>query len=165
MEYVILLLISGVVVWKFYKNAKKPDSTVGETIAKLVSLKPDADPTEGDPFLAGLLVAKREAVVHANAAESSHRTDMEKRFSGDLAMKERLTKFAKENQIDKALAAVWDAIKYYPTWSKRDDWAKWNTLNLVGVGGGKSDDFKKSSVTFNYEGRNFEIVERKWTCR
>ena len=77
-----------------------------------------------------------------------------------MKTKERLSKFARDNGLDKALIALWGEIKNYPAWSTRDDFDKWNKLHLTSIAG--SNEGEISSVEFTHDAQRFKLSERKW---
>ena len=47
--------------------------------------------------------------------------ELEQQFAGDVKhvkLKEQLSQFARMNELDEALIALWEEIECYPTWSK-----------------------------------------------
>ena len=113
-----------------------------------------------DPFLEEIASAKREADVDVDRATQTLERQLENRFSEDLGLKERLSRFAREHELDQALIAVWEEIKYYPSWVKREDFDKWNKLRLTDIEG--SDEGEWNSVSFSHNGRRYSLSRKKW---
>jgi hypothetical protein len=95
------------------------------------------------------------------AATERYESELAERFADDLRVKQRLSDFARANNLDSALTALWNEIKHYPAWSQRDDFDKWNTLNLSGIAGTKADDTE--AVEFVHDDRRFGVVRRMWS--
>lgn len=97
------------------------------------------------------------------AAKQEYKRELDVRFSEDLALKESLSKFARANELDKALIALWEEIEHYPSWSRssKEDFAKWNTLlHLTGISGETVKDVR--SVEFTHGSQLFKLTARSW---
>ena len=62
------------------------------------------------------------------------------------------------NGLDEALIALWEEIKHYPAQSKKDDFDKWNKLNLAGIDSLSGGDI--NSVEFFHNSQHFKVKER-----
>ncbi len=87
-----------------------------------------------------------EAII---TAVQQHELELEQQFAGDVKhvkLKEQLSQFARMNELDEALIALWEEIEHYPTRSGEVDFDNWNKLNLTGIGGSSEED--TNSVEF-----------------
>ncbi len=84
--------------------------------------------------------------------------ELEERFGSDIKLKERLSQFAKDRKLDKALIALWEEIESYPEWSSRENFQELNMLNVSGVSGTKDKDTE--SVKFISGKQYFEVIRR-----
>lgn len=68
----------------------------------------------------------------------------------------RLSEFAKKQELDQALMALWEEIKHYPARAKQKDGNRaWNRLGVEKVGG--SEDGQKTTVAFSYAAHQYAI--------
>lgn len=109
-----------------------------------------------DPFLQRIATEKLIVDEEVSQAVSEYERELDERFSDDIKTKERLSRFAKENGLDRALIAVWEEIKHYPAWSQREDFTKWNSLELGGIDGSDEGDVKTVIFTTD-EGQRFML--------
>lgn len=58
-----------------------------------------------------------------SVAGQQHERELEERFAEDVRLKKRLSQFARVNELDKALVALWKEINCYPAWSNRDEYS------------------------------------------
>jgi hypothetical protein len=80
----------------------------------------------------------------ANSTNSVSETDM------------RLSEFAKKQELDQALMALWEEIKHYPARAKQKDGNRaWNRLGVEKVGG--SEEGQKITVAFSYAAHQYAI--------
>lgn len=114
-----------------------------------------------DPFVDNITRERTRLLNVVASATEAYETELEEQFDDDLSLRQRLSAFARNNDLDAALTALWDEIKHYPAWSRRDDFAKWNTLKLSGIAGVKDNDTE--TVEFVHEGRRFSVIRRKWS--
>lgn len=128
-----LLVIALCVVYWYVRRAKsQPDVT------ESISLSSAQTRPEINQFLQQLVSDKAHIDEAAITAVQQHEQELEQRFIDDVKyvkLKEQLSQFARMNELDKGLIALWKEIKYYPTRSSQDDFDNWNKLNLTGIGG------------------------------
>lgn len=113
-----------------------------------------------DPFQAEIAEAKHQSDLQVETTTQEYKRELETRFSNDVQLKEQLSKFARQQELDKALIAIWQKIEHYPDWSDREDFSKWNKLELEEIGGSTAG--KEKSVLFTYGGHRYAISERQW---
>ena len=117
---------------------------------------------EDDPALADMLRAKAEAERQAAALLHQQDQELADRHGEGLTLKARLTEFAKDSGLDRALCQVWDATRSYGAWSRREDWSKHNKLNAQDIEG--SDSLADTtSLRMTFDGVPFEFQTRKWS--
>lgn len=116
---------------------------------------------EIDPFLQQVASEKIRTDAAITVALQQHERELETRFADDVKLKERLSQFARVNELDKALIALWEEIEHYPAWSSRDDFDKWNKLHLTDIVGSSEKDTK--SVEFMHGAQRFKVMERTWS--
>lgn len=115
----------------------------------------------GDRYLREIASFKAKIDKNVISAVQLHEQELEQRYKSDaehLERKERLSQFARQSELDKALIIIWEEIEHYPLWLKRDDSDKWNKLDLQGIKGLSKDD--TYSVEFLYDSQQFKITER-----
>lgn len=115
---------------------------------------------EPDTFLRQVASAKISTEAAIVAARQQHERELETRFADDVKLKEELSNVARVNELDMALIALWSEIQHYRTWSTRDDFDKWNKLDLKSITG--SAEGEVSAVEFAHGSQHFKVTERKW---
>ena len=151
----LIVIIVCAVYWYLYR-AKSVNSS---------SLKPGATKIEAlpetDPFLQKVASDKADIDKATIIAVQQYENELEQRFANDVKhvkLMERLSQFARVNELDKALITLWEEIKNYPEWSRQEDLDKWNKLNLTGISGSNEKD--TSSVEFMRGAQQFRIKRR-----
>lgn len=114
-----------------------------------------------DNFLQQVASEKTRTDATVTAAAKQHEQELEKRFSEDVKLKEQLSQFARANDLDTALIALWEEIERYPEWSSREDFDRLNKLQLTDLAGSSDKDTK--SVEFMYGGQRFKVTARSFT--
>jgi len=161
LDLVVVIVLAGAAVWYFLRNAAE------QTVAKAPEprhLEPTATDIESatvsDPFLDEVAQAKQQTDLQVEAITRDYERELENRFSGDVQLKERLSQFARQQELDQALIAIWKEVEHYPAWVEREDFSKWNKLELVEIGG--SEDGKVKTVLFSYGGHRYAVSEKEW---
>jgi len=113
-----------------------------------------------DSFMQQIASEKARIDKNVSPAQLQHERELEERFANDIQLKERLSQLAKHMELDKALIALWEEIKNYPSWSTMDDFAseKWNMLRLSGISGTTEGDVE--FVEFLHGTEHFKVVKR-----
>jgi len=148
-------------MWRANNPKKKPDRQPDpEHMSSARGLgKPVQD---SDPFLDALQAERLAAELGARDEASAHKKRIEAQVSDDEKLKARLAKFAKDNQLDTALAQLWDEMRNYPAWAKRDDWQQWNKLGIENPSEDELQDFRNRAIHFSYRGTRYCIHTRQW---
>lgn len=120
---------------------------------------PPPAPPSGDPFLEEIISEKQRVDRQIGAATQEHQRQAEERLSEAHEIMERLGQFARDNEQDKTLIALWEEIKHYPSWSQREDFGRWNKLELADVVGSRKENVE--SVEFTYAGQRFILSARR----
>ncbi len=163
-ETIYATLFIAVLVWWMWRanNPKKKPGPQSEPEGMTFTKGPGEPAQDTDPYLEAIqterLAAEREARNEGNA----YREAVEAQVSDDERLKARLAKFAKDNQLDTALAQLWDEMRNYPAWSKRDDWQQWNKLGIENPSEEEFQDFRNKTMHFGYQGTQYSIVTRQW---
>ncbi|HEV8328275.1 MAG TPA: hypothetical protein VGQ08_12400 [Nitrospiraceae bacterium] len=76
-------------------------------------------------------MTRTDAAITAVSQQHGH--ELETRFADDVKLGEQLSQFARANELDTALIALWEEIEHYPAWSSREDFDKWNKLHLTDI--------------------------------
>lgn len=121
---------------------------------------PQALPS-ADPFLQEVVSEKQRVdrqVETAAQEHEEHERQAEKRLSEAHRVARRLEDFARNKELDKALIALWEKVKHYPSWSQREDFGKSNKLELADVVGSRKENVE--SVEFTYAGQRFMLSAR-----
>lgn len=156
----LLVLAAGAAYWYWQKNRPNVASAPEIKTQEPPSQSPAHDPEEIDPFLRAVTLEKERADSAIDDARHQHERELETRFANDVKLKERLSKFARDQKLDAALSDLWKEIRHYPAWSSRDDFEKWNKLHLAGISGSKEGETE--SVEFSQGNQRFKITERRW---
>lgn len=154
--FLFFVLAAVAAFWYWQKN--KPKVTPAPHKAEEPPSIPE--PEEIDPFLQAIALQKVCTDSAIKDAKNQHEHELETRFANDVKLKERLSKFARDNKLDSALSDLWKEIRHYPAWSSHDDFEKWNKLHLAGISGSKDGDTE--SVEFFHGNHRFKITERRW---
>lgn len=139
-ETFLLFVLAAVAAYWYWQKNKPNVTPAPDKAEETPSQSPIREPEEIDPFL--------QAIA------------LETRFANDVKLKERLSKFARDNKLDAALSDLWKEIRHYPAWSSRGDFEKWNKLHLAGISGSKEGDTE--SVEFSHGNQRFKLTERRW---
>lgn len=115
-------------------------------------------PPSADSFLEEIISEKQRVGRQVEAATKEHERQAEERLSEAFEVQERLGQFARDKELDKALIALWEEIKHYPSWSEREDFGKWNKLELADIVGSRKENIE--SVEFTYAGQRFMLSAR-----
>jgi hypothetical protein len=153
---VVLIIIIVCVAYWYLHQAKSSNSSSLELGATKIEVLPGTD-----SFLQKVASDKAEIDKATIIAMQQYENELEQRFANDVKyvkLMERLTQFARVNELDKALIALWEEIENYPEWSGQEDSDKWNKLNLIGISGSNEED--TSSVEFIRGAQQFRIRKR-----
>jgi len=128
--------------------------------------KAKAEEEAKDPFLQQVISEKERIDSDIVALERQQEREIEEieqkieqQFGDSKKLKDRLSKFALEHGMHLALNALWEEIKHYPSLSKREDWERWNKLDLTGISGSREKEI--NSVEFVYGTQHFKITNKK----
>lgn len=161
----ILLVIAVCVAYWFVRRVKSDNSSPLQLDATQPVLpSPTQTRSEIDPFLQQVVSDKAHIDETVITAIRQHKRELEQRFSGDVKhvkLKEQLSQFARMNELDVALIALWEEIEHYPTWSSQDDFDTCNKLNLIGIDGPSEGD--TNSVEFMRGAQRFKVTKRIWS--
>lgn len=157
--FLLFVLAAGAAFWYWQKNKPNVTSAPHKTEEPPYQ-SPIRESEEIDPFLQAITLEKERADSAIKDARNQHEHELETRFANDVKLKERLSKFARDNKLDSALSDLWNEIRHYPAWSSRDDFDKWNKLHLAGISGSKEGDTE--SVEFSHGNQSFKLTERRW---
>ncbi len=115
---------------------------------------------EDDNFLDSIKKISKKAENEINAKIEQHKAALAKQHALDYAAalecKNRLSQFAIEHKLDLALIDVWDDIRYYSSWLKREDFENHlNIFNLIEFEDEQNRNSKK--ITFNWQSHQLSI--------
>lgn len=128
--HLLILLLTLVLAYGIYWYTRPPNVNNSSSESKSVQ----------DTFMQQIHSVKADSDTTVSAAPRQHERDLEERFAKEIQLKQRLSQFSKDMELDKALIALWEEIESYPEWSSREDFQKWNMLNVPGVSGTKDKD-------------------------
>ena len=124
-ELLVILVLSviAVCVAYWYARRAKSDSSspLKPDVTQPVSPSPEQTQPEIDPFLQQVVSDKAHIDEAIITAVQQHELELEQQFAGDVKhvkLKEQLSQFARMNELDEALIALWEEIECYPTRSK-----------------------------------------------
>lgn len=162
-DVIFWVVVAAGVYW--YSQRRKAELLKKEFPVNPLAAQPSSTSTDPalDPFLEQITLKKEKVEASVEEAQQTIERELHTRYADDLELKSRLSEFARKNGLDVALTEVWSAIEHYPTWSKRDDFGKWNKLEIAGeITGEKIDGVE--SVNFSFGGHQFQIAEKQWTA-
>lgn len=164
-ETIYAVLIIAVLVWWTWrvdkrKNKPTPQPQPTDATPSIRHGKPSLDT---DPFLDSVQSERLAADLDARNEGDAYKKAIEARVSDAEKLKARLAKFAKDNQLDTALAELWDEMQHYPSWSKRDDWLQWNKLGIENPSEEELQEPTRKAMHFSYAGTQYTIVTREWS--
>lgn len=112
-----------------------------------------------DLFLSDIASQHNNITKEISLAVEQHKDKLQKNFDSDKLKKEQLSKFAKDNHLDIALIELWKEIKPYPIWSKREDFSKYNRLNISNCSSSleKKNNKETQIISFYWQGKSYEI--------
>ena len=153
-----LFLLAGclfVAIGIWYLYGKADNGQERKQMPQPPGTSPDNDnrPTVEDPFILQMVSLKQKMDEEVENSREENERHFCEQFSSDRDLMQRLSLLARELELDKALIAVWDEIEFYPEWSKRDDFEKWNKLNLRDIQGSREG----KEIAFNYGGRSYKL--------
>lgn len=152
----------GWLMWRANNPKKKPErlEPEGMTFTK----GPSQPAPDADAFLDAVEAERRAADRKLRMDQEAYHKAIEAQVLDDEYLKTKLTKFAKENKLDIAIAQLWDEMHHYPTWSTRADWPELNKLGIENPREDESADFRDKPLHFVYKATEYTIVPRKWNC-
>lgn len=115
----------------------------------------------GEEFLEAIVSAKARADVEVESARRQHEADLRNRFEDDVRFKERLTKFAQENDLDDALVALWEEVHNYAACAAARKDQEWNRLRITDPVDSSTDRLRQ--VQFTYDGHRFCVTRKDWS--
>lgn len=161
-ETFYILLAVGAAFWLFRTKRQKPKASALPPIPTKVSPPEQPRPEiPADLFLGEVAEVKSQVDLQVKSETEARKRELEAQYAEDIKLRDRLSDFAKKHKLDKALVDLWESIQHYPSWSKREDFGKWNKLNLKGISGSK--DGKISSVSFVDSDSKYTITEKSWS--
>ncbi len=164
-ELLVLLVIAVCVAYWCVRRAKSDNSLpLQPDVTQPVPSSPAQTRPKTDPFLQQVVSDKAHIDEAIITAVQQHELELEQQFAGDVKhvkLKEQLSQFARMNELDEALIALWEEIEHYPTRSGEVDFDNWNKLNLIGIGGSSEGD--TNSVEFVRGAHRFKVTERTWS--
>ena len=135
-------------------RASKPSRAKAET-------KAGARSEPEDNFLRQVASEKTRTDAAIAAASQQHAHELETRFADDVKLRDQLSQFARANELDTVLIALWEEIKHYPALSSREDFDKRNKLHLTDIASASEKDTE--SIEFMYDGQRFKVTARSWS--
>lgn len=159
------LMIAGLIYWMWKANHPKKASP--PTPEPISFVKGPGRPAElpVDPFIEEFTRTRLQAEEQAKQEASAYKAKIESEVASDEKLKQRLTKVAIDNALERALPKLYEEIKHYPAWSQREDWPKYNKLSMSGLREEKPEkgSFGDGTVFFTYQGAEYGIHRRSWS--
>lgn len=157
LELIVLVIVGAcVAIWYSRHNSAKQRSFVQPPQELLQPTAVDIkSPALSDPFLNEIAEAKRQSEEDIEALTRDYERKLEARFSDDVRLKERLSQFAREQELDKALIALWEAVEHRPAeWEGFSAWdkteSKGESLHERGI----------ETVSFSHEGCQYLLSKK-----
>ena len=158
--FMLLVVAAGAAYWYWRKMKPEEKSAPQCQPPAQPSNLPTRDSEEVEPFLHAVALEKERTDSAINVAQQQYERELETRFADDVKVKERLSKFARDNELDRALTDLWQEVRHYPAWSSRDDFEKCNKLHLTGISGSKNGEI--DFVEFAHGEQRFKVTEKRW---
>lgn len=124
-----------------------------------------------DPFLQQ--IADEKARTDANIGIEKQqlerdgetlKRELETRYADDVRLKERLSAFARTQELDQALIALWIEAEQCLSHSTWDNYDEWNTLRLAEVRAARKINRERGqTIEFVYGGQRYAVAQRTWT--
>ena len=159
LELAIIIVLVITTIWFIHSNnskgkvAKKPEFLPLKQTSIDVMAMPDPD-----PFLDEIVRAKQETTLQIERASREHEDQFEAQFSNDIELKQRLSQFAREQELDKALVALWNEIEHYPDWAKREDFKKLNLLEIADIDSSQGGDSR--TISFSHKSHLYALSRK-----
>lgn len=154
-SWVIIIVVALVLLSKLnktktnseHKSSDANNSNAGDNNAKNI------DENFNDEFLDKISKQKEKSENEVKKATEAHTIEMSKKYSNDLKLKETLSKFAKDHELDQALIALWEEIQYYNPNDKKNQTLLLNIYNIHQ----KGKDYKDKQISFQWNNVNYTI--------
>ncbi|ULA68837.1 MAG: hypothetical protein LZF62_380023 [Nitrospira sp.] len=150
LELAIIIVIAVIAIWFFLgdnskgKVVKKPETWPIEQPS--IDVMPRSD---SDAFLSEIVHAKQQTTLQIERASREDENQFETLFSSDIELRRRLSQFAREQELDKALLALWKEIEHYPDWAQREDSKTWNLLEIADIVSSQAGETRTISFSFD----------------
>lgn len=158
-----VLIIAGLCYWVWSANRTKPPPTAGSQTQEPVAFTSTEGKQEPDAFLAQVQSERIAAQRQASDEAHAYKQEVERRVVDDEKLKARLTKFAKDNDLPRALSTLFEEIKNYPVWSLRDDFQQYDKLHATDLSRDQPEPFKDQTIHFTLDGTRYSLRERRWS--
>lgn len=159
----LFIIFMTFVVWAASrKTPAKKQSVVSTSNNLLQTVSPPKDAPK-DAFEDEIETQRKQAEIEIKKAAEERKQELDEKYSADIKLKNELATFAKKQKLDVALVAVWEAIKYYPSWSKRDDFSQHQVVagNNWAEEKIKENNQEFQSISFKYNDVPFSIRYRE----
>lgn len=154
-----VLVVFGILAVIGYFFGKKEETQKKNGSPVPAPDKPAQFSKSDDPFIAELQSVKKNAAAELTQTVGNLKAELAQKFQEDIALKAKLTSFAKANELDKAVIAVWDEIKYYPSRNSKGDTE--NRLNMKELVEVKSEEKKpkiqQRQIQFTYGNEKYNL--------
>lgn len=141
-----VLSVVGYEVYRHFRRVKVNNSTIESRYAQ-------------DPFMQQVASEKARIDKNVSAARRQHERELEKQFANDVQIKERLSQFTKDMELDQALIALWEEKRLGRKDLSQDlDFETWNRLQMSGISGRKEKDTE--SIEFMQGTQHFKVTKR-----
>jgi hypothetical protein len=168
---IIAIIFAAGAIWYLVWTAPSKPSTAWKEPSKPSTKLPPVSESEAplgresqstvDSFMQQVASEKARTDAAVSVALEEHERELKDRFADDIRLKENLSQFARDNELDKALVALWMEIKYLPARVSRDDFHKCNKLNLSEISGSKEKETE--SIEFMQGAQRFKVTHRRWS--
>jgi len=158
LELIVLGVVGAcVAIWYFRHNNTVEQSFVQPPPELLQPTTADIKPpVSSEPFFDEIAEAKRQSEKDIEASTRDYAHNLETRFSDDVRLKERLSHFAREQELDKALIALWKAVEHCPA-----QWEGFSAWNRIEREGEDRYDRGTETISFSHEGCQYMLLKKK----
>lgn len=155
--WVVVIVVALVLYSKLTKSsAKNQNQTPQINENEIADNEKNTNEEFNDEFLNKINKQKVELEEEVKRETKAHQVEMHKKYSDDLKLKEALSKFATDHELDQALIALWEEVKYYGQYDKNSQLL----LELENIQN-KGEDHKDKQISFTWKNDKFTIKYHK----
>jgi hypothetical protein len=114
-----------------------------------------------DTFLDGIVATRTKLDKQVELSTQEYEREFKERFSEDIELKRRLSGYAKDNGLDKALIEVWERVRNYAAAIEEHGADVVTEINGLDMVGGHINEDGYDVAEFAYNGQTYSISTHK----